>query len=94
MSSTQEIELLKSKISVLTGILDEMLFKIKSIQNTKFIGEWIPEDEAITRTSLSKSSLLRLRKTGKISSSKFGKRKVFYRVKDLEKLLNENEKLQ
>jgi hypothetical protein len=54
-------------------------------------GDWVPESEAIAITGLSKSTLLNLRNSGKISSSTISGKQPYYRLSDFKKLLDKNE---
>lgn len=73
--------MLQQKLSV----LEEILLSNQSV------GDWIDEETAKRLTGLGKSTLYKLRKEGKITSSRLSKRKVFYRLSDLSRLLDENE---
>jgi hypothetical protein len=53
---------------------------------------YVNEERAKEITRLSKSTLYKLRKSGKVASSGFGGRDVYYKLSDLEALLKENEK--
>jgi len=74
--------------------VEELLLEIKETMETnKELDDWIDERSTQQITGLKKSTLYKLRKLGKITSSRLGKPKVFYRKSDITKLLNENEKL-
>ena len=81
------MESLYDTIQYLKNLLEEKINQVTSI------GEWIPEYEAMRISGLSRGTLLKLRKQGKLSSSTLSGKQNFYRVKDFEQLLNENEQL-
>jgi hypothetical protein len=64
---------------------------LQNTQTENKIGDWVPASVAMKLTGLKRSSLLALRKTGKLTSSTISGKCVFYRRSDFEKLLNENE---
>jgi hypothetical protein len=49
------------------------------------------QKEKIAVTGLSRSKLLELRKTGKVSSSSISGKKPYYKLSDFKKLLDKNE---
>lgn len=76
----------------LNSKIELMEFQIKELKLRPAIQDWIDEDMVKKMTGLSKSTLYNLRKTGKLTSSKLSERKLFYRVSDLSRLLDHNEK--
>ena len=81
------------QIRVLEHKLDQLLKIHKSkFQKEKVFGDWISENEAVELTNLSKSTFLILRKKGKLSSSSISGKANFYRLSQIKKLLEENEK--
>ncbi|MCB9186439.1 MAG: helix-turn-helix domain-containing protein [Flavobacteriales bacterium] len=54
--------------------------------------EWLSEPKLVQLLNVSKSSLLRLRKSGQLRGSTLGGR-VFYNLKDVNKLLQKNSRL-
>jgi len=55
------------------------------------IDDWITEKEAIRITGLCRSTLLKLRKEGELTSSTLSGKENFYRLSDIKKLLDLNE---
>lgn len=86
-------------ISALEIKLTEMQAKVDSIHDMlveqsiaeQSLGDWIPQHLAMKLSGLKRSSLLALRKAGKLTSSTISAKGVFYRKSDFETLLNENE---
>jgi Mg2+ and Co2+ transporter CorA len=84
-----KIDLLFDKLNALEASVNtiaEMLQKEKII-----LGDWLSEKETIAATGLSRSTLLKLRKLGKISSSTITGKQLYYKKTDFIKLLNKNE---
>lgn len=82
------------KINVLQASVNsiaEIVLKIQ--QEKKITGKWISEKDllALPGLSLSRSTLLKMRKKGLIRSSTLTGKQNFYRTEDFEKLLNKNE---
>ena len=80
--------------------LNELMNKLKSIEakigfskELESINDWIDEESAKRITGLGKSTLYVLRKSGRLTYSRLTKRKLFYRISDLSRLLDENEKV-
>lgn len=76
---------LQATIDSLKNLVEQLLMEHKRIE------DWITEKEAIEITSLSRGTLLKLRKSGKISSSTLSGKQNFYRLSDFKKLLELNE---
>lgn len=55
------------------------------------IEDWINETDAMKISGLSRGTLLKLRKKGKLSSSTLSGKQNFYRISDFKKLLDLNE---
>lgn len=85
---TDEVRLkqLEIKIDELTAII------MKLVSDKQSLGEWINEEHAMQLTGLGKSKLYDLRNSGKVRCSTLTDRKIFYKRKDFERLLNENQK--
>ena len=87
------------KISNLRETLDAIQASIANLNNyleqltskKENIGDWISEGEVKKITGLSRSTLLKLRKEGQVSSSTLSGKQNFYRLSDFSKLLNQNE---
>jgi len=85
-------EALQLQFKALTERLKSIESKIGFSQELESINDWIDEESAKRITGLGKSTLYALRKSGKLTFSRLSKRKLFYRISDLERLLDENEK--
>jgi len=85
-------EALQLQLKALTDRLKSIESKIGFSQELESINDWIDEESAKRITGLGKSTLYALRKSGKLTFSRLSKRKLFYRISDLERLLDENEK--
>jgi len=81
-----KLQALHDKVDNLTSMLQNLLSESKAIGT-----DWISEQRVFSLTGLSRSSLFYLRREGKLTSSSIGKKAVFYRLSDIERLLNENE---
>ncbi|MCB0410603.1 MAG: hypothetical protein KDD29_10320 [Flavobacteriales bacterium] len=88
-----DMTIIVEQIRILNYKLDQ-LFKIfeSKYQRDKIFGDWISEKEAVELTNLSKSTFLILRKEGKLTSSSISGKANFYRLSQIKKLLEENEK--
>ena len=73
--------------------LDQLISNLEA-QNKKAVlfGEWISEKEVKELTGLGRSTLLKLRNDGKITSSTLSGKQTYYRMGDFKLLLNKNEK--
>ena len=92
MLNDSEYNIVVEKINTLqasVNIVAEMLLKMQK-ERISF-GEWVSEKEIIAITGLSRSTLLKLRNEGKISSSTISGKRPYYRLSDLKALLNKNE---
>lgn len=85
-------EALQLQLKALTERLKSIESKTGFSQELESINDWIDEESAKRITGLGKSTLYALRKSGKLTFSRLSKRKLFYRISDLERLLDENEK--
>ena len=80
------------KLEGLQACVDSITEFMRAMQKGKAVlKDWIDQDETMRLTSLKKSALYELRKSNRLTSSKIGK-KVFYRLSDIERMLDENEK--
>lgn len=77
---------LEKKIEELTEIIGKLVLDKQSL------GDWITEEHAMQLTGLGKSKLYDLRNSGKVRCSTMTDRKIFYKRKDFERLLIENQK--
>ncbi|MFT6441582.1 MAG: hypothetical protein ACJASQ_001609 [Crocinitomicaceae bacterium] len=85
-------EALQLQLKALTERLKSIETKIGFTQELESINDWIDEESAKRITGLGKSTLYALRKSGKLTFSRLSKRKLFYRISDLSRLLDDNEK--
>ena len=69
--------------------LKDLIEQLSEGQNK--LDDWIPEKEAIRISGLCRSTLLRLRKQGDLTSSTLSGKQNFYRLSDFNKLLKINE---
>ena len=76
-------------IQASVNIIDEKLQKLQKERAT--FGEWVSEKEVIAITGLSRATLLKLRNSGKVSSSTISGKQLYYRLSDFKKLLDKNE---
>lgn len=83
---------LQFQLQMLEDRLKSIESKIEFSNELESINDWIDEESAKRITGLGKSTLYALRKSGKLTFSRLGKRKLFYRISDLSRLLDENEK--
>jgi len=83
---------LQYQLQMLEDRLKSIESKIAFSYEIESINDWIDEESAKRITGLGKSTLYALRKSGKLTFSRLGKRKLFYRISDLSRLLDENEK--
>ena len=92
MPSEVDISALEIKLAEMQAKIDATydLLLEQSIADQS-LGDWIPQHLATKLSGLKRSSLLALRKAGKLTSSTISAKGVFYRRSDFERLLNENE---
>lgn len=84
---------LEEQVHVLEHKVDQILHILNSKhQLGEVFGDWISEAEVMELTSLSKTTLLTLRKQGKLSSSSISGKANYYRMSQIRELLDENEK--
>lgn len=92
MQSETDPNLIVDKLDALqasVNILAEMVLKLQKDKTT--FGEWVNEKEAMKITKLSRSTLLKLRREDKISSSFISGKTPYYKISDFKKLLDNNE---
>jgi hypothetical protein len=84
--------MLMEKVDALQASVNSIAEIVLKIQKEKItFGDWVQEKEVIAVTGLSRSKLLELRKTGKVSSSSISGKKPYYKLSDFKKLLDKNE---
>jgi len=80
------------KLSFIENKLSDIFKKIEPVTiPPNPLGDWIVESEAKKITGLSRSTLLKMRRDGLISSSTISGKQNYYRITDFEKLLTKNE---
>ena len=92
MLSDSEYNIVVEKLNTLQAsinIVAEMLLKMQK-ERVSF-GEWASEKEVMEITGLSRSTLLKLRKAGKVRSSTISGKQPYYILSDFKKLLDKNE---
>ncbi len=80
------------QLEIIMDKLNAIESRISFSKENESINDWIDEESTKRITGLGKSTLYKLRKKGKLTFSRLSKRKLFYRISDLEKLLDENER--
>lgn len=86
----EEYQLLTAQLNRIEQKIDDL--NSRAFNRSESLDDWIDETTVRHLTGLGKSTLYKLRQAGKLTSSRFGERKVFYRKSDLKKLLDKNEK--
>ena len=83
--------LLNERLEALqTSVLQlQDMVALLTIENVKL--DWLNEKRTMSLTGLSRSTLLSLRKQGKLSSSSLATKAVFYRLSEIKRLLDKNE---
>ncbi|HWY12201.1 MAG TPA: hypothetical protein VN026_12790 [Bacteroidia bacterium] len=93
MPNDTQIQLLIDKLEALQASVNIIAETVDKMKKEKMaLGDWTIEKEVIAVTRLSRSKLLDLRKTGKVSSSSFNGKTPYYRLSDFKKLLDKNER--
>jgi len=92
VNTNPSIESLSKDILNLKNLIIGLASQLQEQDNT-LLGGWISEEKAITITGLSKSSLYRLRKSGKVRSSFIVGKGMFYMLSDFKRLLDTNHRL-
>ncbi|MGP8215255.1 MAG: helix-turn-helix transcriptional regulator [Bacteroidia bacterium] len=92
LKESVHIVIAEERLKVLEDAIGHLTELIKGIQTDKqqAIGDWIDEDTFKKRTGIERSTLYKLRKAGKLSSSKLSPKKTFYRLSEIEMILNNN----
>ena len=83
---------LKQSIQALVSKMESIECQLQNISTGSIVQDWVDEETVKRITGLSKSTLYNLRRAGKLTSSKLSGRKLFYRISDLSRLLDHNEK--
>lgn len=93
MHQQDDIRKLEEQLTQLQGQVAELLHLVQKMAITNNpLGDWVNTRNAMLITDLSASSLYKLRASGKLSESSLSGKAVFYRISDLTRILNENEK--
>lgn len=92
MSQQEHIELLKKfeQVQITLDMIVRLLMDLQTERNV--LGGWIHGKDVQTITRLSRTQLHKMRKEGRLSDSTLATKSPWYKVSDLIKLLNENEK--
>jgi len=85
LDTTSKLDSLQATVDYLKELLEVMMARDAKID------DWITEKEAIRITGLCRSTLLKLRKEGELTSSTLSGKENFYRLSDIKKLLDLNE---
>jgi hypothetical protein len=85
LDTTSKLDSLQATVDYLKELLEKMMTRDAKID------DWITEKEAIRITGLCRSTLLKLRKEGELTSSTLSGKQNFYRLSDIKKLLDLNE---
>jgi len=84
-----EIEQQLKQLCVKFDELSKVVGKEK--QREKMFGEWLSEEDVIAATGLSRGTLFKLYKEGKVGRSKLSGKRNYYRLSDFRMLLDKNE---
>ena len=80
------------KLTALQASVNIIAETLNKMQKDKvMLGDWMSEKEIMEATGLSRSSLLKLRNTGKVTSSSILGKQPYYKLCDFKKLLDINE---
>lgn|GEM_PF-1662828 len=91
-NADNNIDVLIDKINALQVSINTITETLKKMEKNKItFGDFVSEKEAIEITGLSRSSLLNLRREGKLNISTLTGKQKFYRLSDFKKLLEKNE---
>ena len=85
LNNDSKLDSLQAAVIYLKELVEQLITK----QNK--IDDWVNEKEAMKITGLSKGTLLKLRKDGRITSSTLSGKQNFYKISDFKKLLEQNE---
>lgn len=85
IDQVNKFEMLQIELSYLKDLMEQLIEAHNKIE------DWITEKEAIRISGLSRSTLLKLRKEGQLTSSTLSGKQNFYRISDFKKLLDINE---
>ena len=87
LNNESTLDSLQATVHYLKGLIEQL------ITNQHKVEDWINETDAMKISGLSRGTLLKLRKEGKLSSSTLSGKQNFYRISDFKKLLDLNEQM-
>jgi hypothetical protein len=82
--SEGKLEALENRLDILQQLLEKAL-----VEKTA-IGDWISEKQVRQLTGLGRTTLRNLRQEGRVRCSTIAGKAIWYRLSDIEKMLNEN----
>jgi hypothetical protein len=85
LETNKKLDSFQATINYLKDIIEKL------VDGQNKIEDWITEKEAVRITGLCRTTLLRLRKEGELTSSTLSGKQNFYRLSDIKKLLDLNE---
>ena len=80
LETNGKLDSFQATINYLKDLIEQL------VDGQNKIEDWITEKEAIRITGLCRSTLLRLRKEGELTSSTLSGKQNFYRLSDIKKL--------
>jgi predicted DNA-binding transcriptional regulator AlpA len=97
----EKVETLQASVYSIGEVVKALQTSVNSIEDAVnklqygkvTLKDWIDQGEAMSITGLKKSALYELRKKNHLSSSKIG-RKTYYRLSEIENMIEEYEKSQ
>ena len=85
LNNDSKLDSLQAAVFYLKELVEQLITSQHKIE------DWVNEKEAMKITGLSRGTLLKLRKDGRITSSTISGKQNFYRISDFKKLLDLNE---
>lgn len=85
LNNDSTLDSLQAAVIYLKELVEQLITSQHKIE------DWVNEKEAMKITGLSRGTLLKLRKDGRITSSTISGKQNFYRISDFKKLLDLNE---
>lgn len=83
--SEGKLEALEERLIFLQQLLE------KALVEKATVGDWISEEQVRQMTGLGRTTLRNLRQQGRIRSSSIAGKAVWYRLSDIEQMLNDNQ---
>jgi predicted DNA-binding transcriptional regulator AlpA len=89
----EKIHVIINQLGNLQDLTEQLATKVEMLRLSRehSIGDWLPEREVLRITGLGRTTLYNLRNDGKISSSTISGKGLWYRMTDIEKIINANE---